>query len=62
MSGFMDTVEREIMAISSNAFNNNEYLGQAVRNSLNGMAIYSKGHLSGYLQEKYRQQIWGWTV
>ncbi len=55
MSGFMDTVEREIMAISSNAFNNNEYLGQAVRNSLNGMAIYADGHLIGYLQEKDRQ-------
>lgn len=55
MSGFMDTVEREIMAISSNAFNNNEYLGQAVRNSLNGMAIYADGHLIGYLQEEDRQ-------
>lgn len=55
MSGFMDTVEREVMAISSNVFNNNEYLGQAVRNSLNGMAIYADGHLIGYLQEEDRQ-------
>jgi hypothetical protein len=55
MSRFMDTVEREVMAISSNAFNNNEYLGQAVRNSLNGMAIYADGHLIGYLQEEDRQ-------
>lgn len=55
MSSFMDTVEREVMAISSNVFNNNEYLGQAVRNSLNGMAIYADGHLIGYLQEEDRQ-------
>lgn len=55
MSRFMDTVEREVMAISSNVFNNNEYLGQAVRNSLNGMAIYADGHLIGYLQEEDRQ-------
>lgn len=55
MGGFMDTVEREIIAISSNVFNNNEYIEQAVRNSLNGMAIYADGHLIGYLQEEDRQ-------
>ena len=52
---FVDDIRKEIMAISSNTFDNNQMIGQAVRNSLNGMAIYADGHLIGYLQEEDRQ-------
>ena len=43
------------MAISSNTFDNNQMIGQAVKNALNGMAIYADGHLIGYLKEENQQ-------
>lgn len=52
---FMDDIRKEVMAISSNTFDNNQMIGQAVKNALNGMAIYADGHLIGYLQEENRQ-------
>lgn len=52
---FVDDIRKEVMAISSNTFDNNQMIGQAVKNALNGMAIYADGHLIGYLQEENRQ-------
>ena len=52
---FGDDIRREIIAISSNTFDNNQNVGQAVKNALNGMAIYADGHLVGYLQEENRK-------
>lgn len=52
---FVDDIRKEVMAISSNTFDNNQMIGQAVKNALNGMAIYADGHLIGYLQEEDRQ-------
>ncbi len=49
---FVDDIRKEVMAISSNTFDNNQMIGQAVKNALNGMAIYADGHLIGYLQEE----------
>ena len=52
---FVDDIRKEIMAISSNTFDNNQMIGQAVKNALNGMAIYADGHLIGYLKEENQQ-------
>lgn len=52
---FVDDMRKEIMAISSNTFDNNQMIGQAVKNALNGMAIYADGHLIGYLKEENQQ-------
>lgn len=52
---FVDDIRKEIMAISSNTFDNNQMIGQAVKNALNGMAIYADGHLVGYLKEENQQ-------
>lgn len=52
---FMDDIRKEVMAISSNTFDNNQMVAQAVKNALNGMAIYADGHLIGYLQEENEQ-------
>lgn len=52
---FGDDIRREVLAISSNTFDNNQNIGQAVRNALVGMAIYADGHLIGYLQEENEQ-------
>ena len=52
---FGDDIRREVLAISSNTFDNNQNIGQAVRNALIGMAIYADGHLIGYLQEENEQ-------
>ena len=52
---FVDDIRKEVMAISSNTFDNNQMIGQAVKNALNGMAIYADGHLIGYLKEENQQ-------
>ena len=52
---FVDDIRKEIMAISSNTFDNNQMIEQAVKNALNGMAIYADGHLIGYLKEENQQ-------
>lgn len=52
---FVDDIRKEIMAISSNTFDNNQMIGQAVKSALNGMAIYADGHLIGYLKEENQQ-------
>lgn len=52
---FVDDIRKEVMAISSNTFDNNQMIGQAVKNALNGMAIYADGYLIGYLKEENQQ-------
>ena len=49
---FGDDMRRDIAAISSNTFNNNTNIGQAVKEALNGMAVVADGYIIGYLQSK----------
>jgi hypothetical protein len=52
---FGDDIRKEVLAISSNTFDNNQNIAQAVKNALAGMAIYADDHLVGYLQEENQQ-------
>lgn len=52
---FGDDIRKEVLAISSNTFDSNQNIGQAVKNALVGMAIYADDHLVGYLQEENQQ-------
>lgn len=49
---FGDDIRREIIAISSNTFQNNQNVGSAVREALNGMAVYAGDKIIGYLKEE----------
>lgn len=52
---FGDDVRKDMAAISSNTFNNNTNIAQAVKEALNGAAIYAEDHIVGYLQFKNQQ-------
>lgn len=51
-NAYSDEIRREILSISSNVFNNNQNIGRAVSEALNGMAVYADGEIIGYLQKK----------
>lgn len=54
-NAYSDEIRREILSISSNVFNNNQNVGQAVKEALDGMAVYADGELIGYLQKKDKE-------
>lgn len=54
-NSFGEDLRKDMAAISSNTFNSNANIGQAVKEALNGAAIYAEDHIIGYLQFKNQQ-------